>query len=154
MSRSDWCTGLWSNQCPLLNLVSKRALCVAKVARSSGLSSLHVCWGIFNNPNDSQSQARAAEINRPPRHPQWWDTACRGKPTHIKNTLTLLFTQNTLIRMRAIAGGPPFPLWYTNRRTHTHSDTQTEYLVCNRIRRNLKAQKHLHGAYRHRWGNK
>lgn len=63
---------------------------------------------------------------------------------------TLLFTQNTLIRMRA--GGSPFPLWYTDRQAH--SDTRTEYLVCNRIRRNLKAQKHSHGAYSHRGGNK
>lgn len=31
---------------------------------------------------------------------------------------SLLFTQNTLIRMRAIAGGSPFPLWYTDRQAH------------------------------------
>lgn len=53
--------------------------------------------------------------------------------------------------MTAIAGGPPFPRLHTNR--HTHSDSQTEYLVCNRILRNLKAQKHSHGAYCHHDGN-
>lgn len=43
--------------------------------------------------------------------------------------------------------GQQFPLWHRNR--HTHSDTQIEYLVCNRIHRNLKAQTHSHGAYCH-----
>lgn len=36
------------------------ALCVAKVA-SLATEFLHVCWSIFNNLNDSQSQARALE---------------------------------------------------------------------------------------------
>lgn len=115
---------------------------------------LFVCWNMFCNISDSQSQAGAAEINCPPHHPQWKKkTQHAENKTHTLNTHSLLSTQNTLIGMRAIAGGSPFPLWYTERRAHSDSDTQAEYLVCNRIRRNLKAQKHSHGAYRHREGN-
>lgn len=105
---------------------------------------------IFNNLNKSQSQAGEAEMYCSPHHPQWWNTACRRNTHTHPYAHALLFTQNTLIRMRA--GGSPFPLWYRDRQAH--SDTRTEYLVCNRIRRNLKAQKHSHGAYRHRGGNK
>lgn len=71
----------------------------------------------------------------------------------MKHNMQRKTKQNTLIRMRAIACGPPSPLWYTKRHTHTHTLTD-KYLVCNRIRRNLKAQKHLQGAYCYRHGNK
>lgn len=78
----------------------------------------------------------------------------RNSHTHtLKHTRTRTYT-TPKTRMGAKAGGPPFPLWYTEKTHALLRHTLTEYLVCNRIRRNLKAQKHVHGAYRRRHGNK
>lgn len=55
--------------------------------------------------------------------------------------------------MRAVAGGVTIPTVVHKKHEHTLTNRQ-EYLVCNRIRRNLKAQKHLYAELdRYRDGN-
>lgn len=65
--------------------------------------------------------ARAVKLHCPPHHPQWWDTACTEKHTHIKNThsLTPLFTKH-LDQNESDSGWATIPT-VVHRETHTHT---------------------------------
>lgn len=109
---------------------------------------------IFNNLNKSQSQAGEAEMNCSPHHPQWWNTACRRNTHTHTHTPIRTRTRSPVYTKHPDQNESGWVTIPTVIQRQAHSDTRTEYLVCNRIRRNLKAQKHSHGAYSHRGGNK